>query len=252
MAKLLIDSMGIIKTKKEIELLKKSAQIANSCLPLIENLLKKDKIMEKEVAREIRRKIYSQNATLAFRTIVACGKRSARIHPKPRATNKIISGLGYVDFGACYKGYKSDITVPFIKGKISKKEERIVQAVLEAYEFAIKSIKIGLPCWKLHEKVDKFLRKRGFKMVHSLGHGVGLKIHELPTIGKFKGKLTKKKKKKWGKLKKIKFQEGMVFTIEPAIYVKGLGGCRIENDVLLTRKGPKILTHAKLIESIDF
>jgi Xaa-Pro dipeptidase len=242
--------MGIIKTKREIELLKKSAEITNSCLSLIENLLNKEKITEKDIARAIRRKIYSQDARLAFRTIVACGKRAAKIHPKPAATNKLISGLGYVDFGASYKGYKSDITIPFIKGEISEKEERIVQTVLKAYELAINSIKIGLPCWKLHEKVDNFLKKKGFKMMHSLGHGLGLKIHELPTIGKPRKKLSKKKKLKWEKLKKIRFQEGMVFTIEPAVYVKGLGGCRIENDVLLTRKGPKILTHAKLIESI--
>jgi Xaa-Pro aminopeptidase len=239
--------MGMIKTKEEIELLKKSAEIANSCLPLIEELLKKEKIREKEIASAIRRKIYSQGAKLAFRTIVACGKRAAKIHPKPAATKKIISGLGYIDFGASYKGYKSDITVPFIKGKISKKEEKIVRAVLQAYKLAIKSIRVGLPCWKLHKKIDSFLRKKGFFMQHSLGHGLGLKIHELPTIGMPKKKLSKKKMKKWEKLKKIKFQERMFFTIEPAIYVKGLSGCRIENDILLTRRGPKILTKSKLL-----
>jgi Xaa-Pro aminopeptidase len=238
--------MGIIKTKKEIKFLKKSAQIINSCLPLIENLLKRDKITEKEVAREIRRKIYSQGAKLAFQTIVACGKRSARIHPKPGATNKLISGLGYIDFGASYKGYKTDVTVPFMKGEIDKKEERVVRTVLKAYDVAINSIRIGLPCWKLHEKVDKFLKKRGFRLDHSLGHGLGLRIHELPTIGKPR-KLTGKKKLKWEKLKKIRFQEGMVFTIEPAVYVKGLGGCRLENDVLLTKNGLRILTVAKLL-----
>jgi Xaa-Pro aminopeptidase len=137
--------------------------------------------------------------------------------------------------------------LPFIKGKINKREERIVQTVLEAYKLAVKSIRIGLPCWKLHEKVDKFLKKKGFFLQHSLGHGLGLKIHELPTIGMPRKKLSKKKMKKWEKLKKIRFQEGMVFTIEPAIYVKGLGGCRIENDILLTKKGPKILTKAKLL-----
>jgi Xaa-Pro aminopeptidase len=239
--------MGIIKTQKEIKLIKKSAEVSNSCLPLIKNLLKKDKITEKEVAKEIRRKIYSQGARLSFQTIVACGKRSAKIHPKPGATNKVISGLGYVDFGASYKGYKTDVTVPFIKGKISRKEEKMVRTVLKAYNLAINSIDISLPCWKLHEKVDRFLKKRGFRMMHSLGHGLGLKIHELPTIGRPRKRLTKKRKLRWEKLKKIVFQEGMVFTIEPAVYVKGVGGCRIENDVLVTRNGPKILTHAKFL-----
>jgi Xaa-Pro aminopeptidase len=240
--------MGMVKNKREIELLKKSAQISNSCLPLIENLLNREKITEKEVARAIRRKIYSQGARLAFRTIVACGRRSAKIHPKPHATNRIISGLGYVDFGASYKGYKTDVTVPFIKGNISKKEEKIVRSVLKAYDLAIRSIKIGLPCWKLHEKVDDFLKKKGFRLGHSLGHGLGRKIHELPTIGMPRKKFDKKKKLKWEKVKKIRFQRGMVFTIEPGVYLKGMGGCRLENDLLLARKGSRILTHGRLIE----
>jgi Xaa-Pro aminopeptidase len=240
--------MGMIKTKKEIKLIKKSAKITNSCLPLIKSLLKKDKITEKEIAKAIRKKIYSQGARLSFQTIVACGKRSAKIHPKPRATNKIISGLGYVDFGACYKGYKTDVTVPFIKGKISKKERKIVRIVLKAYELAISSIKINELCWKLFQKVDNFLKKYGFELKHGLGHGLGLKIHEYPLITMPKKKLKGKKKLKWEKIKKIKFKENMVFTIEPAVYVKGLGGCRIENDILLTKKGIKILTNANILK----
>ncbi|MEM5829418.1 MAG: M24 family metallopeptidase [Candidatus Aenigmatarchaeota archaeon] len=243
--------MGMIKTKEEIKLLKKSAEISNSCLPLIEALLKKEKVKEKEIAKAIRRKIYSQGAKLAFQTIVACGKRAAKIHPKPKATNRMISGLGYIDFGASYKGYKTDVTIPFIKGKIRKREEKMVKAVMKAYKLALKSIKVGLPCFQLFEKVDNFLRKQGLRMQHSLGHGVGLKIHELPTIGIPKEKLrklSKKNKKKLERLKEIRFQENMVFTIEPAVYIKGIGGCRIENDVLLTRKGPKLLTYAKLIK----
>ncbi|MFH7882274.1 MAG: M24 family metallopeptidase, partial [Candidatus Aenigmatarchaeota archaeon] len=204
--------------------------------------------------RRIEKNIRKQGATLSFRTIVACGKRAAKIHPKPEATNKKIKGLGYVDFGACYKGYRSDVTVPFIKGKISKKERKIVETTLKAYKIAVKSIKTGMPCWKLHEKVNKFLRKKGFKLSHSLGHGVGKRIHELPTIGKpnFRKRLSKKKlekfKRKWEKIKKITFQPGMVFTIEPGIYIKGVGGCRIENDVLIMKKGIKILTSSNLIE----
>lgn len=240
--------MGIIKTRKEIQFLKKSAEIANSCLPVIEEALKEDRITEKEIARRIRRKIRSQNATLSFEPIVVCGKRSAIIHPKPRSTSKIISGIGLVDFGACYKGYRTDVTVPFIKGNISKRERKIVNSVLQAYDIAIKSIKIGEPCWKLYEIINKLLRKHGFKLIHALGHGIGLKVHEPPYIGKPRKKPKGKKKLKWEKLKKIKFQESMVFTIEPAVYVKGVGGCRLENDFLIEEKRIKALTHANLIE----
>jgi len=239
--------MGIIKTKNEINLLKKSAQISNSCLKLIEYSLKEN-ITEKELKRRVERKIRSQNATLAFRTLIACGKRSSMIHPKPFVTDKIIKGIGYIDFGACYKGYKTDVTVPFVKGKISKKEIKIIKTTLKAYNLAISSIKLSRPCWKLFQIVNKYLKKNGFEMKHGLGHGIGLNIHEYPSITMPKKKLRGKKKRRWERIKKIAFKKNMIFTIEPGIYVKGLGGCRIENDILLTDKGLKILTHSKLIE----
>jgi len=239
--------MGIIKTKYEIKLLKKSAQISNSCLKLIEDSLKEN-ITEKELRRRVGRKIKSQNASLAFQTLVACSRRSAMIHPKPFATDKVIKGIGYIDFGACYKGYRTDVTVPFVKGKISKKEMKIIKITLKAYNLAISSIKLGQPCWKLFQTVNKYLKKNGFEMKHGLGHGIGLKIHEYPSITMPKKKLRGKKKLRWEKIKKMSFKKDMVFTIEPGIYVKGLAGCRIENDVILTDKGSKIITHSKLIE----
>jgi len=233
----------IAKSKLELKYIKKAASIANSCLPLIEKLLK-EKITEKELAREIRRKIYSQNAGLAFRTLVASGKRASQIHAKP--TNKLIKGLGYIDFGVSYKGYKVDLTVPFVKGKISKREEKILKTTLKAYEIALKSVKLRENCFKVFEKVDNFLRKNGFSMKHSLGHGIGKKVHEKPTIGIPKEKIEKLKKEKLEKLKKQVFEKGMVFTIEPGIYVKSVGGCRIENTFFLSKKLVQ-LTKAKLI-----
>ncbi len=240
--------MSVTKTKDEINLLKHSARIADSCIPVIEDSLK-DKITEKELRRRVERKIRSQNASLSFNTLVACGKRSTKIHPKPRATNNTISGIGYIDFGACYKGYKSDITVPFIKGKTGKRERKIVETTIKAYKLAVSSIKINEPCWKLFQKVNNFLKKNGFIMRHGLGHGIGLNIHEYPFITMpRKKKLRGKKKRRWERIKKINFQENMIFTIEPGIYVKGLCGCRLENDILLTKEGPVVLTHSRLIE----
>lgn len=239
--------MGQIKTKHELELLKKSADIANSCIPLIKKSLKEN-ISERELKRRIEKKLKNMHAKPSFRILVACGERSAIIHPKPCATNRKISGLGYVDFGASFKGFNSDVTIPFIKGRIGKKEMRIAQVALQAYKLAVKSIRIGMPCWKLHEKADKFLRKKGFKMLHSLGHGLGRKVHEMPYIGKPRKKLKKKQKLKWEKIKKVKFQKDMVFTIEPGVYAKGIGGCRIENDLWLMKNGLKILTKSKFIK----
>lgn len=240
----------IIKTSKEIRLLKKSAKITDSCIPLIKRELRRPKITEKQLATAINRQIKKQGAQLAFPTIVVSGKRVVYVHAKP--TNARICGLGYADFGAKYKGYHTDITVPFVKGKIDKKQQRILETTLHAYKITIKSIKLGEPCWKLHEKFEHFLRERKYNVRHGLGHGIGLDIHELPSIIRPKFKRSKKigpiKKKRWQRIKRLTFAPGMVFTIEPGVYVKGVGGCRFENDVLMTKGGPRVLTHSKLIK----
>jgi Xaa-Pro aminopeptidase len=239
--------MGMIKTQRELQLLKRSAAISNSCILLIKNSLKEN-ISEKELARRIRRKINSQGATLSFQTLVASGKRTAYIHPHPHTTTQKIKGIGYVDFGACYKGYHSDVTVPFVKGSVGKKEWKIIETGLKTYNLAVKSMKLGKPCWLVHKETDCFLRKNGFKMLHSLGHGLGKKIHERPIIGMPRKKLQGKKLKRWKRIQKISFRQNMVFTIEPGIYVKNFGGFRIENDFLMTSKGPKILTNSKFFK----
>lgn len=244
----------MIKTKREIELLRKSAAITDSCIPVIKDALK-EKITEKELARRVRNQLKSKGASQAFMTLVASGRRSSQIHPRPYASKRRIKGIGFVDFGANYKGYRTDITVPFIKGKIGKREKRIVDSTLQAYKIVVGSVKLGEHCWKVHDKTEKFLKRKRFELPHAIGHGIGTKIHELPYIGNLMKKkikrLSKKKKervmRRWEVIKQLKFQPNMVFTIEPAVYVRGLGGCRIENDFLMTNRGAKQLTHAKLI-----
>ncbi len=237
----------IIKTEKELRLLKKSATISNSCIPLIKNSLKEN-ISEKELAARIRRKINSQDATLSFQTLVASGKRTAFIHPHPHTTSQKIKGMGYVDFGACYKGYHSDVTFPFVKGTVGKKEWKIIHIGIAAYRLAVKSTKLGKQCWLTHREADRFLRKNGFRMTHMIGHGLGLKIHERPLMGMPSRKLKGKRLKRWKKIQKVTFKPNMVFAIEPGIYVKNLGGFRIENDFLMTKKGLKVLTNSKFFK----
>jgi Xaa-Pro aminopeptidase len=241
----------MIKTPREIRILEKSARISDSCIPIIEQSLK-EKITEGELARRINSNIRRQGAGLSFHTLVASGARSFQIHSKPYASKRVISGIGYADFGARYRGYRTDITVPFVKGEIGKKEKRIIDATLKAYELAKGSLRVGDYCWKLFKKTDRFLRAKKFKMSHGLGHGIGLEIHELPFITmpsrrKLSKKKAEKRRRRWEKIKIIRFQPGMVFTIEPGVYVKKVGGCRLENDFLLTKKGLKQLTNSRLI-----
>ena len=138
---------------EKIELIKKSAQISNSCIPLIKKLLKR-KITEKQLAIEIKKKILAQGAKLAFPTLVASGKRASKIHANP--TKKEITGLGYVDFGASYKGYKTDLTLSFVKGKITKQQEEILKATLQAYKIAKKEVKVNKNAGKLMKKLTTF------------------------------------------------------------------------------------------------
>ncbi|MEM5875628.1 MAG: M24 family metallopeptidase [Candidatus Aenigmatarchaeota archaeon] len=111
------------KSWKEIKIIKKSASIANYCVDLIENVLKNRKsIREKELAIILEKNIKSLGGKPAFKTLVASGRRAYKIHANP--SSKYIKGLGYIDFGVSYKGYKVDLTVPFMKSKIGKKEEK--------------------------------------------------------------------------------------------------------------------------------
>lgn len=238
----------IIKTPKEIRFLKKSAKISDSCINVIKRELRRPNITERQLARAIDNHIRKQGARPAFKTIVVSGRRAVYIHAKP--TKARIRGLGYTDFGANYKGYRTDITVPFVKGKINKEQKKILRTTFTAYKRMIKSIKIGEPCWKLQNKFERFLHERKYEVRHSLGHGIGKDVHELPGITKPKRgkKLGPRRKKKWHRIKQLRFEPGMVFTIEPGVYVKGVGGCRFENDVLITKRGPQVLTHSKLIK----
>ena len=245
----------MIKTKSELALLRKSARITDSCVAVLQRELRREGVTEKQLAAAIDRNIRKQRAQLAFPTIVACGKRSVLIHAKP--SSKVVRGLGYADFGASWKGYRTDITVPFVKGELGAKEQRILITTLQAYAALTKMPKRGMPCWMMQERFDAFLRKRGYATMHSLGHGIGLDIHELPSLTKLRrGRLRKmgpRKRKRalarWRIIKQLRFEPGMVFTIEPGVYVAGVGGCRYENDFLMAARGARPVTHSRLLRA---
>jgi Xaa-Pro aminopeptidase len=153
-----------------------------------------------------------------------------------------LPGLALIDFGANYQGYNSDITVPFTFGKITQEQERFIEIVLKSYEGAVEMVDIDVPLWKVHAYVEGILKKEGFNMPYALGHGLGLSEHDSPIIGR---KPTDEYGLKYWK--EIKFEEGMVFTIEPGIYTQGSGGCRIENDLMIRNGKVEVLTHSELI-----
>jgi len=186
-------------------------------------------IKEKDLAEKIKTALKKRGAKSAFRIIVASGKRSAK--PHGFATNKRTKkgDLVVVDFGAKYRGFCSDLTRTFVMGKPTEKQKKVIKAVKAAQIIAINKIKPGVQACKIDQVVRNHLEKQGLAkyFIHNTGHGIGKKVHEAP-------KLSKKNK---NRLKK-----GQVITIEPGVYIKGWGGVRIEDMVLVTRSGAKILT----------
>ena len=232
-----------VKEQKEIKIIEKACHITNQGIKFIERNLNQ-KITEKELALILQQKLIKKGADdLAFPTIVTSGNRSSFIHPHPSFTNKKIQkGLGLIDFGIRYKGYCSDVTVPFTVSKLSAKQKKIVKTVERAYQKTINTIKIGVPTWKVHDSAETVIKKNGFEFKHSVGHGIGLDLHDLPNLSP--KPRVKEELKDW---KEFKLKENMIFTIEPGIYELGVGGIRLENDVLL-KKEPKVLTNSKLIQ----
>ncbi|MFH0711366.1 MAG: Xaa-Pro peptidase family protein [Candidatus Aenigmatarchaeota archaeon] len=243
------DEIRSVKTNDEISLLETSARISNSgikvAIETLQEISRGRKISEFQLAKYVEEAMaMSGSEDLSFKTISVANERGAFPHPYPPISNKLIEkGIGYIDFGAVYQGYHSDVTLPFIIGKISEKQKEIIQTVVDAYDISLASVKEKVPTWKLQDKAEKFLKSKGFKFIHSLGHGLGLTVHDSPSISS-KPK-DKERLKTW---KEIKLKENMVVTIEPGVYVKGVGGCRLENDMIVKKNAPKVLTNSRLIE----
>lgn len=235
-----ISDLRAIKDKKEIEHIKKACRISNVLVDVIENNLS-EKITEKEIADLIEYETKSRGGESAFSTIVTSGKRSALIHPIPSYTGKKLgSGLGIIDFGVRVEGYSSDVTVPLSVGKLSSREKEIRNGTIEIYDRVKELLRPKLHFWEIYDCAKKIAEEKNFEIKHSLGHGIGLGVHEFPSLSpKPKGKLEKFR---------VGLKENMFLAFEPGLYLEGIGGCRIENDFLITKSGAKRLTNSRFIE----
>jgi len=167
----------------------------------------------------------------AFPPIVAVGPRAALPHARPTA--ELISSADFVliDWGAtAASGYRSDLTRILVTGKISPKLEKVYGVVLTAQQAAINSIRAGMRCCDVDAVARRVIEDAGFgkNFSHSLGHGIGLNVHEGPRLRA---------------ASESKLRPGMVVTVEPGIYLEGWGGVRIEDDCLVMRGGCEILTN---------
>ncbi|MHA1384351.1 MAG: M24 family metallopeptidase [Candidatus Helarchaeota archaeon] len=216
----ILNEIKEVKTEKEIKFLEKSAEIADIGVHTAVNAIEEGK-SENEIAGEVEyamKKAGSQK--IPFDTIIASGPNGAMPHATA-SERKIKRGdLIIIDLGATYKGYCSDMTRTVCFGKPTRKQREIYELVLKAHQNARDFAKAGVLVKDLDGVARELLESAGYRFIHSLGHGVGLDVHERPTIS-FKNE--------------NKLVENSIITIEPGIYIPEFGGVRIE-DMYLVKK----------------
>lgn len=231
-------SLRAVKDEYELQCIKKASEITDKIIDIIEEKLKRDEIKtEIDVALLIEKECRLLGCEgPGFDTLAAGPERSFAIHCFPPYTKGAFpsEGLSILDFGVKYQGYTSDVTVTVAKGSLSEAQERQLALVETAYNQALPLYQKDLPIKGPASKVDEIFAKAKRFMPHSLGHGIGLEVHEAPGI----------------RLKTPQeqvFKVGMVATLEPGLYDPEIGGCRLENDILITENGPEVLTHSRII-----
>jgi Xaa-Pro aminopeptidase len=217
-----------IKDEAEITLIRKASLITGNAFRQARKTLKPG-TTEAELALLLQRCMEENKAGSAFPVIAASGPRTFFPHAIP--TTGIISDPDWVtvDFGAKYSGYCSDLTRVFFPGKKDKKAVEILRIISSAKKAAEKKAGPGVSAKDVDAAGRNVLKKKGLDQyfIHSIGHGVGLSVHEEPTLSPRSQDILK---------------PGMVITIEPAVYIPGWGGMRVEDTYLVTATGLENLT----------
>lgn len=235
-----IEGIKVIKDEEEIEKIRKACKIADKCYKHILDFIKVG-MKEIEVSNEMLRYMRELGASKeSFDIIVASGKRGAM--PHGIASNKKIKNGDFVtlDFGCVNNFYCSDITRSFVMGNPSEEMLEIYEIVKEAQQKGLDIVKPGIKAKDVDNACRDYIEKMGYGdyFTHSTGHGLGILVHDSLAISPRSETVLK---------------EGMVFTVEPGIYIEGLGGIRIEDDVVVTESGCEVLTRStkKLIKIKD-
>ncbi|GEN45293.1 M24 family metallopeptidase [Alkalibacillus haloalkaliphilus] len=225
----LVEQLRLVKTDAEIKILKEAAEIADAAFEHIQTFIKPG-VKEIDVSNELEFFMRKQGAvSSSFDIIVASGYRSALPHGVA-SEKEIQSGeLVTLDFGALYKGYCSDMTRTFAVGPISDELKKIYDTVLQAQLKGMEGIKAGITGKEADALTRDYIKEQGYGEYfgHSTGHGLGMDVHEGPSLSFKSDKV---------------LEPGMVVTVEPGIYVPDVGGCRIEDDTVVTENGNERLT----------
>ena len=229
--------MRACKDEYEIECTKEAARVGDLIIGKIEQgiddgSIKTEMDVSLLIERELRLNGCERNG---FDTLAAGPSRSFAIHAFPGYTSAPwpAKGLSILDFGVVFEGYTSDTTLTVVKDA-TPEQKKLVELVEKAAHDALPYYKPGEQIRMAGLVADEVFEKANRTMPHTLGHGIGLEIHEFPRVS------AKQKEE-------LVFKPGMIVTLEPGLYDPELGGVRLENDVLITESGNEVLTHSKII-----
>ena len=227
-----------VKDESEIKIYRKISSLTNEIINLLEKYIRSGKLKtEVDVALFIDSEGRKRGCEgTGFETIAAGPARSFGIHAFPAYTGETFggSGLSILDFGLKYAGYTSDVSLTFAGEPLSKTQEKMLYLTEKVYKLALSMIKSGVLARDIGMAVDSYFGRHKKTMPHALGHGIGLRAHEAPP-------LRSRADNEWI------LEQGMIVTIEPGLYDPVHGGCRLENDILITETGAEVLTESRII-----
>lgn len=224
----MMEKIRMYKDESEMVIIREAVRIAEAAFEHIQGFIRPG-VRELDVALELEFFMRKQGASgSAFDMIVASGPRGAL--PHGRATERVIQAgeMVTMDFGAAYKGYNSDITRTVSVGEPHPKMKEIYEIVLRAQLAGLQALRPGVTGKEADAATRDIITQAGYGEAygHSAGHGLGLEVHELPNLSASSP---------------FVLEPGMLVTMEPGIYITGLGGVRIEDDVLITADGHEVL-----------
>lgn len=226
-----INVLRTIKDKSEIDAIEKACNLSDKAFTYVLNKIKEG-VTEKEVAFEIEYFIKKNGGELSFPSIVAFGNNTSVPHHQTSTNSKLITHNSFIllDFGVKLNNYCSDMTRTIFFGIPTAEQKKVYQTVFTAQQKAIKHLD-SIMARDVDKAARDYIVSKTYPTIpHSFGHGVGLEVHELPHLSPNS---------------KDKLKPGMVFSIEPGIYIPGFGGVRIEDLVVLEKNGPRLLTKSQ-------
>ena len=234
----LVEAVRMVKDAAEIDALRTAGRLLGRAVERVFDFVCAGRT-EREIALAIDRTVMAVGfESLAFETIVASGPNSALPHARPGHRRLGDGDLVVLDFGGVYNGYCVDLSRTVCVGQRSREAMRLHQAVLDAQKAAIAVVRPGIPASDVDATARGVLELHGLAEAfgHSTGHGLGVEVHEGPRITRAR------QTDPGGSV--VLLEAGMVFTVEPGVYIPDVGGVRIEDDVLVTPEGREVLTEA--------